>query len=69
MKSFVTFLFILIASSTYRFGKEEETIDCVAATSSMIFNEEHKLSEMLKEVGLELEDFSSENSFNHSLDL
>lgn len=36
MKSFVTFLFILIASSTYRCGKEEETIDCVAATSSMI---------------------------------
>ena len=26
--------------------------------------EENKLSEMLKEVGLELEDFSSENSFN-----
>ena len=35
-----------------------------AATSSMILNEENKLSEMLKEVGLELEDFSSENSFN-----
>ena len=32
----------------------------------MILNEEHKLSEMLKEVGLELEDFSSENSFNQS---
>ena len=30
----------------------------------MILNEENKLSEMLKEVGLELEDFSSENSFN-----
>ena len=29
-------------------------------------NEENKLSEMLKEVGLELEDFSSENSFNQS---
>ena len=37
-----------------------------AATSSMILNEENKLSEMLKEVGLELEDFSSENSFNQS---
>ena len=37
-----------------------------AATSSLILNEEHKLSEMLKEVGLELEDFSSENSFNQS---
>ena len=37
-----------------------------AATSSMILNEEHKLSEMLKEVGLELEDFFSENSFNQS---
>ena len=35
-----------------------------AATSSMILNEENKLSEMLKEVGLELEDFSSENTFN-----
>ena len=35
-----------------------------AATSSMILNEENKLSEMLKEVGLELEDFTSENSFN-----
>ena len=32
----------------------------------MILNEENKLSEMLKEVGLELEDFSSENSFNQS---
>ena len=37
-----------------------------AATSSMILNEENKLSEMLKGVGLELEDFSSENSFNQS---
>ena len=27
---------------------------------------ENKLNEMLKEVGLELEDFSSENSFNQS---
>ena len=37
-----------------------------AATSSLILNEENKLSEMLNEVGLELEDFSSENSFNQS---
>ncbi len=37
-----------------------------AASSSMILNEENKLSEMFKEVGLELEDFSSENSFNQS---
>ena len=36
MKSFITFLFILIASSTYRCGKEEDTIDCISATSSMI---------------------------------
>ena len=36
MKSFITFLFILIASSTYRCGKEEETIDCVAATATML---------------------------------
>ena len=37
-----------------------------AASSSMILNEENKLSEMFKEVGLELENFSSENSFNQS---
>ena len=37
-----------------------------AASSSMILNEENKLSEMFKEVGLELEDFSSENFFNQS---
>ena len=36
MKSFITFLFILIASSTYRCGKEEDTIDCIAATASML---------------------------------
>ena len=37
-----------------------------AASSSMILNEENKLSEMFKEVDLELENFSSENSFNQS---
>ena len=36
MKSFITFMFILIASSTYRCGKEEDTIDCIAATASML---------------------------------
>ena len=36
MKSLITFLFIIVASTTYRCGKEEETIDCVAATAQMI---------------------------------
>ena len=34
-----------------------------ATASSLILEEQEKLSEMLKEVGLELEDFSSEQSF------
>ena len=34
--------------------------------SKTVLNEENKLSEMLKEVGLELESFASENSFNQS---
>ena len=36
MKSLITFLFIIVASTTYRCGKEEETIDCVAVTAQMI---------------------------------
>ncbi len=38
-----------------------------AAASSLIQDEQDKLSEMLKEVGLELEDFSSEQSFQQNL--
>ena len=37
-----------------------------AAASNLIQDEYQKLSEMLKEVGLELEDFSSEQSFNQN---
>ena len=36
MKSFITFLFILLAGSTYRCGKGEDTIDCTEATSQMV---------------------------------
>tara|TARA_Y100000768_G_scaffold177659_1_gene132937 strand:- start:1106 stop:1711 length:606 start_codon:yes stop_codon:yes gene_type:complete len=36
MKSLITFLFIIVASTTYRCGKEEETIDCNEATSQML---------------------------------
>ena len=36
MKSLITFLFIFIASTTYRCGKGEDTIDCVEATAQMI---------------------------------
>ena len=36
MKSLITLLFIIVASTTYRCGKEEETIDCNAATAQMI---------------------------------
>ena len=36
MKSLITFLFIIVASTTYRCGKEEETIDCVSLTAQMI---------------------------------
>ena len=36
MKSLITFLFIIVASTTYRCGKEEETIDCNEATSQMV---------------------------------
>ena len=38
MKSLITFLFIIVASTTYRCGKEEETIDCVSAAAEMIGN-------------------------------
>jgi flagellar hook-length control protein FliK len=37
------------------------------AASSLIQDEQQKLSEMLKEIGLELEDFSSEQSFHQNL--
>ena len=36
MKSLITFLFIIVASTTYRCGKEEETIDCADATAQMM---------------------------------
>ena len=37
-----------------------------ASASSLIKDEQHELSEMLKEIGLELEDFSSEQSFDQN---
>ena len=39
-----------------------------AAASSLIQDEQDKLNEMLKEVGLELEDFSSNQSFQQTPD-
>ena len=36
MKLLITLLFIIVASTTYRCGKGEDTIDCISATSEMI---------------------------------
>ena len=36
MKSTTLFVFILLASSTYRCAEDELTIDCAKATSDMI---------------------------------
>ena len=43
MKSLITLLFILVASTTYRCGKEEETINCADATAQMLGSYSGKL--------------------------
>ena len=43
MKQFTIFLFILVASSTYRCEEPENTIDCKTATASLVGNWEGTL--------------------------